>query len=354
LLSSLYALIGFAGSATIGATLFIVHYNELHNPEYPSQDIDWPVNLAFIEIGLALAALISGVIVFQASGKLNSITMCQLWIAIAFLGTCIVGHSGIAIIRAYMMGLFGSGLGTCADIGTLTGCPTTRWEATKSQPIQFNTPYLPECTFWFWDSMHSYASMVKQIELVNDTTAKSHISAAAQVTRQYMDWSERSSYGWRIDDTDVNRMLDSAGVSPDTTNNMDRLMAIQEQYDGSPTSYVQISDSLTSKPSLSHCWYWGCHPVCTDERYMINMWWIGTSSVLALINVLILVIVICLRNEKSEKKDEPDVESPEDPDEDTPAEDTEDPDAIEFIPAPYMKRRQRFPNAKKKRIKLVF
>ena len=354
LLSRLYGLIGFAGSATLIVTSFIIHYNELHNPEYPSQDVDWPAILTFVDLGLAIAALLMGIVVFQATGSLKKISRCQLWIAIIFLGVCIAGHTGIAIIRAFMMGLFGAAEGNCADTGILTGCPTTRWESSTTENIEFDTPYLPECSFWYWDNMYTYAAMVKQVSLVNDTQVKAQISSAAQEVRMFMDWSERSSYGWRMDDTDASRMLDTSGISPDTTNNMDRLMEIQEQYKGvSNNAYVSISDPLSTKPSLSHCWYWGCHPICIDERHAVNMWWLMTSTTLAVVNAVILVIVICLRNEKDGKnKDEENDDIEAQPDEEEESNETPDPDApLEFIPAPYMKRRQRFANAK---IKLVF
>lgn len=378
----LYALIWFAGTATLATTLYTTPFNELNNPQYPMEDVDWPGILTFVEIGICIASLLLGIVVFTANenGGLSRISRCQFIMVIVFLGFSVLAHIGILIIRGYMKGFVG-GPGTCADTALATGCPTTRWEAsdTETYTIKYDTPYAPDCAFWYWDKMHSYQSMVK-IQSQLDGPLASLVSEAAQNVRLFIDWSERSSYGWRVDDKDIDRLVDNGiEFTLDNTNNMNRLMQIYTKYSsdnvtavgaqGNGGGYISIGAAMTSKPSLSHCWYWGCHPVCTSQRHLINMWWFVTSAVLAAVQMVILLLAFCMCREKQSEAEDaaeakenkgvtsalcvccPDRKSEskkaDDDDVEQPAEDVEMPDATqETISAPYMKRRSRFPRRK--------
>ena len=184
---------------------------------------------------------------------------------------------------------------------------------TETYTIKYDTPYAPDCAFWYWDKMHSYQSMVK-IQSQLDGPLASLVSEAAQNVRLFMDWSERSSYGWRVDDKDIDRLVDNGiEFTLDNTNNMNRLMQIYTKYSsdnvtavgaqGNGGGYISIGAAMTSKPSLS-CWYWGCHPVCTSQRHLINMWWLVTSAVLAAVQMVILLLAFCMCREKQSEAED--------------------------------------------------
>jgi hypothetical protein len=241
-----------------------------------------------------------------ASGSLVLISLLAFrnkrepWLA----GTVLVGiamamHAIFAVIRGVNTGiLFDDVSRTCSDKG-LSGCPTTRYEATAAhQDIMFSSPFGGQCSFFFWGpAMKARYEGLKEGtngEPLNDACAgwaQNNGRLCDQTIETNMDWSKASSYGWRDDTSDITSLLFDANNANTIKkeHNMEILYKLQQQIVNVSSGAIPPEYRYKGQPSFAYCWYWGCSDVCTSHRYHVNMWWFYSSVVMTVADLVIFI-----------------------------------------------------------------
>lgn len=301
----LSVLSGLCVSAAYATTFFLTPYNDLYlTGQSGYDDTDVPYTLAIVECVIAGSTFMTGVLVFTRKPARRAVLVALIFFIVAFImsGT-------FASIRAWNLGIIGDDMErTCSD-ASLSGCPTTRFEAVHKRDIMFSSPFGGECSFWFWGpSMKArYEGQAKldSGEIANDACggwAQTDGRLCDQTVETYMDFSKPSSYGWRDDHEDITALLsDTTGaVTIKKRHNMEIVYQLQQTVTSIPTS-----ERYSSQPTITYCWYWGCSEVCTKDRYWVNRWWLNCSLLLTLVNIVNVILTAIIWRRFSEEKEEP-------------------------------------------------
>ena len=168
-------------------------------------------------------------------------------------------------VRGWHLGLFGDDMErTCSDEG-LSGCPTTRFEASHNRDIMFDSPFGGECSFWFWGpAMKARYEGQEEIEgtggqVRNDACAgwaQANGRLCDQKIETYMDFSKAVSYGWRDDTEDITALLaDTTGaVTVKKVHNMEIVYKLQQTVVDQLSAAIPESQRYGSQPTISYCW----------------------------------------------------------------------------------------------------
>lgn len=272
--------LGLAAVAGYAVTFFVVPYNSLYlSGESGYDENDIPYILAMAECAVAGLTFVMGVIGAGNKTKPALLTMMIFFIVfVVFQGT-------FSVMRVWNLGLLGDDMArTCSDTMN-SGCPTTRFESANSlgRDILFTEPLGGECNFFFW-KVGGVMPTRSEWERENFTPCQDPDNMCAWRMETYMDWSKRSSYGWRDDPTAL-RAVDSSTNSQTTfpkVHNMQELMKLQVKYNRTLVQSVQYDE----QPSIAYCWYWGCHSVCQPVRWIVNRWWLTSSLVMFVVQII--------------------------------------------------------------------
>ena len=289
-------IVGLCVSAAYAATFFLTPYNELYlSGKSGYDDTDLPYTLAIVECCIAASTFMVGVLAFTRKPARRAVLVALIFFIVALVMSGTFGS-----IRAWNLGIVGDDMErTCSDEG-LSGCPTTRFEAAHKRDIMFDSPFGGECSFWFWGPTMKARYEGQEIipgtgEPANDACAGwagSNGRMCDQKIETYMDFSEPSSYGWRDDTEDITALLadTSGGVTIKKVHNMEIVYQLQQTVTSQLNSSIPASQRYNSQPTIAYCWYWGCSEVCTKDRHWVNRWWLYSSVVLTLANIVNVVL----------------------------------------------------------------
>jgi len=294
-ISYLCMLIGLGATAAYAVTFYLTIYNEIHYAEESSyDDSDVTYTLAIVECCLSCATFLIGVLAFVGNPNKRVLLVAALFFAVA-----VIMEGTFGIVRAWNLGLFGDAMeGTCSDV-SLSGCPTTRYEAVGGHDIEFRSPSGGDCQFWLWDGMDARYT---------GDTACGGWGAAAQTPgcsdkiENYMDWTKASSYGWRDDPTDVAAASAGNVVTIDKVHNMKLLFELQTELQNTSSA---IATPYSRQPSIAYCWYWGCSEVCQPHRFRVNRWWLISSVSLCALHLLCLAMSLVVWRRTPAEEDDP-------------------------------------------------
>ena len=319
-ISFLCTVLGLCASAAYAVTFYLINYNELYLTGQSGYDeTDLPYTYAIVECAVSGCTFLVGVLAFSSSGRP---TKNAAMIALIFFAVASILEGTFGMLRGWNLGLIGDDMQkTCSDISQSTGCPTTRFEHVHEREITYTTPSGGDCVFWFWGDKPatgaaSSTSMTRLIDIVKTqctdtacatrTYSNTEMAAApsgqyfgleARDIETYMDWSEATSYGWRDDPDEIANigttsanLLNLETLMLNKRHNMQQLMDFQAKIliDGSEN--IAVADRLTEAPSLAYCWYWGCNAVCHHERYLVNRWWLYSSIVLFVFQIMNVIL----------------------------------------------------------------
>lgn len=292
LVSALYYICIFLGLATTSAytvTFFVLPYNTLYlEGQSGTDEQDVPYVLAIVECAVSAATMVMGLIAFSSQPRRSA-----LLTTLVFFAVFAVLEGTLSVVRAWHLGLLGDDMAqTCSD-SLMTGCPTTRFES-ASRDILFTEPMGGECSFFFWNVGGSMPTRSEWS--ANNFADCADAPGGAQMCQErletYMDWSKATSYGWRDDPNALQQAMASANslTTFPKVHNMQKMMQFQLDYNRTLTQSVLY----TEQPSISYCWYWGCHAVCQPLRWAINRWWLCSSLLLFALHTANMGMVIKL------------------------------------------------------------
>ena len=336
--SYLCTFIGLSASTAYAVTFYLTKYNVLYLSSQSGYDeTDLPYTYAIAECCIAVLTFFIGLLGFTTPTKptRRSVLVCVIFFAVA---SCLQGTFGM--LRAWNLGLIGDDRAkTCSDKSLVTGCPTTRFEYVHDREIAYSSPAGGDCTFWFWGSRDtpgtSSTSMMRLVDIEkqqckvsgqklldcpssdNRTTPNlpgGHFNGVnPRDIETYMNWADMSSYGWRDDPDQVRNLeetTDLKSLNLNKKHNMQEIMEIQAQAG----EQIVKTDRFTIAPSIAYCWYWGCNPVCHEQRFLINRWWLFSSLILCfldIVNVIVasqILVKIPMKNKSVEVEEEEDIE----------------------------------------------
>ena len=305
----LSVIIGLSVSAAYATTFFMTPYNDLYlTGQSGYDDTDLPYTLAIVECVIAGSTFMVGVLAFTRKPARRAVL-----VAVIFFIVAVIMSGTFASIRAWNLGIIGDDMErTCSD-ASLSGCPTTRFEAVHKRDIMFSSPFGGECSFWFWGPSMK-ARYEGQAEIpgsglpANDACAgwaQSNGRMCDQNIETYMDFSKPSSYGWRDDTEDITALLaDTTGaVTIKKVHNMEIVYQLQQTVASVSNTTIPASERYNSQPTITYCWYWGCSEVCTADRYWVNRWWLYCSSLLTLANMVNVILAAIIWRRTSPEKD---------------------------------------------------
>lgn len=172
-------------------------------------------------------------------------------------------HLATALYRT--LNMYGVGEGFCLDTTSRKACPVARYNRT----IESDALLGGDCVFWYWGDMQTRETMVAGNADLADINLR---------MLELMDWSRPASYG---------------------VYGAQNLKVYQDDIQAAKPALLG-SDAFTQNtlPDISHCWYWGCHPVCNEERHFINVTMLVASWIWFVVEVVLfslLVHVYCRR-----------------------------------------------------------
>ena len=244
---------GLVGASLLLFSMFPIDSLNVGPSSNPYNTMDVPVYLLYAEGALyALLAVSASVTAASSvSGTSKGAKSTALGLAV-ILALAWVGHAATASWRAFH--LYSSIDGSCGDVSTSAACPATRMGRDLDNDV--------DCVFRFWGDMQSRADIVA-----------SYPNEELSVL-DLMDWARHSPYGWYKKDGDV-------------VYGGQELFTYQDTFETTyNTSVGAFKITLNTVPDISHCWYWGCHPVCNEERFFINhaiVWFTAAWSVVEMI-----------------------------------------------------------------------
>ena len=228
---------GLVGASLLLFALFPIDVLNVGPTSNPYATTDVPVYLLYVEGGLyALLGTSAAVVAASTvSGNAKSAKSSSLGLAV-ILAIAWVGHGATASWRGFHM--YSTIDGSCGDTSTSSACPATRVGRSLESDV--------DCVFWFWGAMQARADIVsiypnEQIKMLD-----------------LMDWSRHSPYGWYKHGEDV-------------VYGGQELFTYQDDFENTyNTSVGTFKITSGTIPDISHCWYWGCHDVCNEERHFVN------------------------------------------------------------------------------------
>lgn len=279
----LCTLVGLGATAAYALSFYILPYNKLFlEGESGHDERDLPYIIAMIECAISGATFIIGVLAFSSGKPKKRVAL----IAVLFFIILVIMEGTFGVIRAWNLGFFGDDMEkTCSDTQQFTGCPTTRFEALHHE-ILYTEPRGGECSFWFWGPEMKTRSQFQPCPPGRAT--------CEQDIETYMDWSKHQAYGWRDNPEQIKTLLSGSSdiTTVDKVHNMAQIMRLQAQYNSS------IVTPLSTQPSISYCWYWGCNKVCTALRWSVNRWWFISSLALFVLHIINLLLAIVIYRSK--------------------------------------------------------
>ena len=310
LVSYLCTVIGLSASTAYAVTFYLTKYNILYLSGQSGYDeTDLPYTYAIVECCIAGLTFFIGILGFSTVAKptRRSILVCVVFFAAA---GCLQGTFGM--LRAWNLGFIGDDREkTCSDKSLSTGCPTTRFEYVHDREIAYSSPAGGDCTFWFWGSRPtpgtSSTSMMRLVDI-----EKQQCKTSGQTLRDcpnnrttpnldggtfngvnprdietYMNWADVRSYGWRDDPDQVRNLEETSNLK---TLNLNKKHNMQEIMEIQADSTIATADRFTTAPSIAYCWYWGCNPVCHEQRFLINRWWLFSSLILCFLDIVNVIV----------------------------------------------------------------
>ena len=313
-LSIICSLVGLAGTAGYAVTLYLLFDDSLLKQDI----IDAPYVYAAIECGLTAATFIIGLLTFRVYNKTRNLNNTQLRVILGLFFLIFFASGTFTIVRAYNLGIFPEIFGenlesTCNDVGILTGCPTTRFDLKYGPTIQRNITYTSpnggDCVFWFWGpKMYTNAEMLSNKDALGGVL--NYIPEQANAVGKWMDWSNHESYGWRTHPDQLNELVQGSTGILEEINNLQQIYSLTTLWsDGGNTESSSIgqqtkinippSETISSVPMIEYCWNWGCHAICTRERFLINRWWFFSSSTLTILYLMCIILTSCLMKKET-------------------------------------------------------
>lgn len=256
---------GLVGAALLLFSMYPIDALDAGPPSNPYSTMDVPVYLLYVEgglyalLGVAASVTAASTVSGTAAGAKN--TALGLAVILAFVW---VGHAATASWRAFH--LYSSIDGSCGDMSTPKACPTTR----VGRELKSAEHLGGDCVFWFWGDMQSRADIVK-------TYPNEELSVL-----DFMDWSRHAPYGWFRKDGDVVYGGQELFTYQDT---------FETQYN---ISVGAFKINLNTVPDIAHCWYWGCHPVCNEERFFVNHAIVWFTAAWALVEMILFGVAVYL------------------------------------------------------------
>jgi len=252
---------GLVGASLLLFSLFPLNVLNVGPTSNPYHTVDMPVYLLYVEGGLyALLGFTASVVAASTiSGNAKGAKSSALGLA-AILCIAWVGHGATAAWRAFQ--LYSSIDGSCGDISTAAACPATRVGRAIENDV--------DCVFWFWGDMQSRADLVaaypnEQISMLD-----------------LMDWARHAPYGWYHKGGDVVYGGQELFTYQDT---------FEQTYNISVGAFKITQNTV---PDIAHCWYWGCHDVCNEERYFINHAMVWFAAAWAAVEIILFAVGIYL------------------------------------------------------------
>ena len=278
----LCTLVGLGATAAYALSFYILPYNKLFlEGESGHDERDLPYIIAMIECAISGATFIIGVLAFSSGKPKKRVALS----AVLFFIILVIMEGTFGVIRAWNLGFFGDDMEkTCSDTQQFTGCPTTRFEALHHE-ILYTEPRGGECSFWFWGP---------EMKTRSQFQCPAGRATCEQDIETYMDWSKHQAYGWRDNPEQIKTLLSGSSdiTTVDKVHNMAQIMRLQAQYNSS------IVTPLSTQPSISYCWYWGCNKVCTALRWSVNRWWFISSLALFVLHIINLLLAIVIYRSK--------------------------------------------------------
>lgn len=273
---------GLVGAALLLFALFPLDVLNIGPPSNPYHTMDTPVYLLYVEGGLyALLGTSAAVVAASTvSGNKRSAKSSALGLSV-LIAIAWVGHAATASWRGFHM--YSTIDGSCGDTSTSSACPTSR----LSRDIESAEHLGGDCVFWFWGDMQSRADIVaiypnEELSMLD-----------------YMDWSRHAPYGWFRKDGDVVYGGQELFTYQDT---------FETTYNISVGTFKITANTV---PDISHCWYWGCHPVCNEERYFVNHAMVWFTAAWTVVEIILFSAAIYLgRAPVDDGNDADDIESP--------------------------------------------
>lgn len=246
---------GLVGSILLLFAALPIDMLDVSGNKYDTMDV--PVYLLYAE-GILYAILAVAASIVAATTVLgNADTAKSSMLALSIILAIVwVGHGGTSGWRGFH--LYSTIDGSCGDISTRAACPTSR----VGRSLHSAEHLGGDCTFWFWGAMQPRTDIVsaypnEQLDVL-----------------ELMDWSRHEPYGWSMEE----------GVP---VYGGEKLLTFQQTFETTYNISVgTFKIDSTSVPNIAHCWYWGCHPVCNEERYFINqamLWFVASWTAVEII-----------------------------------------------------------------------
>lgn len=270
---------GLIGVLFLWAGAWPVNLLHVGPPSNPYHTMDMPVYLLYAEAILYLLLVVGAALAAASTTSGNLSTAKSISRALAvLLALAWVGHGATAAWRT--IHLYSSIDGSCGDVSTRSACPATRVNRTLTHSEHLGG----DCVFWYWGDMQS-----------REDAVGGHVSVTTTDMLDLMDWSRHAPYGYSL-------------LGDEIVYGGERLFAYQDTL-----SIIPADQKITAAtvPDISHCWYWGCHPVCNEERFFINraMMWLG--GIWALVEIILFAIAVTFARIRVEKtKEVGDLEEP--------------------------------------------
>lgn len=271
---------GLVGAAFLWAGAWphnLLHIGPAANP-YHTMDV--PVYLLYGESLLYLLCVVGAALAAASTTSGNASSAKSVSTALAvILALAWVGHGVTTTWRS--LHLYTNMDGSCGDMSTRGACPATRVNRTLTHSEHLGG----DCVFWFWGDMQARADIVSTHAVVVDTDML-----------ELMDWSRHAPYGYSM-------------MGDDVVYGGERLVTYQ---DTTAAGIIPNDQKITINmvPDISHCWYWGCHPVCNEERFFINRAMMWLTAIWTLVEIILFALAVTFARVAVEKSKEVDLEAP--------------------------------------------
>ena len=291
--SYLCTFIGLSASTAYAVTFYLTKYNTLYlSGQSGYDDTDVSYTYAIVECCIAALTFFIGLLGFSTVVKptRRGVVFCIIFFATA---CCLQGTFGM--LRAWNLGFIGDDREkTCSDKSLVTGCPTTRFEYVHDREIAYSSPAGGDCTFWFWGSRptppsSSSTSMMRLVDIEKQLTGGTFNGVNPRDIETYMNWADVRSYGWRDDPDQVRNLEETSDLKSLNLNKKHNIQEIMEIQARNGTEILK-TERFSTAPSIAYCWYWGCNPVCHEQRFLINRWWLFSSVILCFLNIVNVIV----------------------------------------------------------------